>query len=155
MKRATASATAAPSAPRSSGDCPICQDEMKAMASLGCGHVFCFSCIQSVYSSTQSRQISRFILPLTSISTPSSSDCLKDQGKQANCPICRSSENSKTSQTSIMNPANACVQCDTLVIPPATRHLPFSFSERKQQFEKFGAFSCLDAASKCAALQFL
>lgn len=50
------------SAPRTSGDCPICQDVMAHLASLGCGHVFCFSCIHN---------------------------CLKEQGKQGNCPICR------------------------------------------------------------------
>ena len=83
-------AYSAPPVTRTSSDCPICQDEMTELASLGCGHVFCFACIQST-------SIPLPALLFVSVSTsrscalnPLSLGCLKDQGKQANCPICRS-----------------------------------------------------------------
>ncbi len=58
-RQRAAAALAVPSSGPRCSDCPICQDQMKQMASLGCGHVFCFTCIQSTQHAPNKHSIWR------------------------------------------------------------------------------------------------
>ena len=58
-RQRAAAALAVPSSGPRCSDCPICQDAMKQMASLGCGHVFCFTCIQSTQHAPNKHSIWR------------------------------------------------------------------------------------------------